>query len=55
MEVSCNRGGPKSSIFKGFSIVNHPFWGNPIYGTPAYFAMANLRYPAKKILAGERR
>ena len=24
----------KSSIFMGFSIVNHPFWGIPIYGNP---------------------
>ena len=23
---------PKSSIFIGFSIVNHPFWGTPIFG-----------------------
>ena len=23
---------PKSSIFIGFSIVNHPFWGSPIFG-----------------------
>ena len=23
---------PKSSIFLGFSITNHPFWGTPIFG-----------------------
>ena len=23
---------PKSSILIGFSIINHPFWGNPIFG-----------------------
>ena len=23
---------PKSSIIKGFSIINHPFWGTPIFG-----------------------
>ena len=23
---------PKSSIFIGFSIINHPFWGSPIFG-----------------------
>jgi len=23
---------PKSSIFIGFSIINHPFWGIPIFG-----------------------
>ena len=25
-------GAPKSSILIGFSIINHPFWGNPIFG-----------------------
>ncbi len=24
---------PKSSILKGFSIINHPFWGTPIVGS----------------------
>ena len=23
---------PKSSILIGFSIINHPFWGTPIFG-----------------------
>ena len=33
MGVSKNRGGPpKSSILIGFSIINHPFWGAPIFG-----------------------
>ena len=35
MGVSKNRGTPKSSIligFSGFSIINHPFWGTPIFG-----------------------
>ena len=32
MGVSKNRGTPKSSILIGFSIINHPFWGNPIFG-----------------------
>ena len=34
MDVSKNSGTstPKSSIFKGFSIINHPFWGTPIFG-----------------------
>ncbi len=27
-----NRGTPKSSILKGFSIINHPIWGTPIFG-----------------------
>ena len=29
MGVSKNSGTPKSSIFIGFSIINHPFWGTP--------------------------
>ena len=32
MDVSENRGTPKSSILKEFSIINHPFWGTPIFG-----------------------
>ena len=30
--VSKNRGTPKSSNLIGFSIINHPFWGTPIFG-----------------------
>ena len=30
--VSKNDGIPKSSILIGFSIINHPFWGTPIFG-----------------------
>ena len=33
MDVSENSGTPKSSIL-GFSIINHPFWGIPIFGNP---------------------
>ena len=32
MGDSKNRGTPKSSILIGFSIINHPFWGTPIFG-----------------------
>ena len=32
MDVSKNRGTPKSSILIGFSIINHPFWGTIIFG-----------------------
>ena len=32
IDVSKNRGTPKSSILIGFSIINHPFWGTPIFG-----------------------
>ena len=30
MEVSCNRGIPKSSTLMGFFIINHPFWGTRV-------------------------
>ena len=30
-DVSENRGTPKSSILIGFSIINHPIWGTPIF------------------------
>ncbi len=32
MGVSKNRGTTKSSILIGFPIINHPFWGTPIFG-----------------------
>ena len=32
MDVSKNSGTPKSSILIGFSIINHSFWGTPIFG-----------------------
>ena len=34
MGVSENRGTPKSSIFTGISIINHPFWCTTIFGNP---------------------
>ena len=34
--VSENSGTPKSSILKGFSIINHPFWGTPIFRKHPY-------------------
>jgi len=33
MGVSENSGTPKSSILIGFSILNHPLWGTPIFGS----------------------
>ena len=36
MGVSKNNGTPKSSILIGFSIINHPFWGNPIFWKHPY-------------------
>ena len=32
MDVSENSGTPKSSILIGIPIINHPFWGTPIFG-----------------------
>ena len=32
MGVSKNSGTPKSSILRVFSMINHPFWGTPIFG-----------------------
>ena len=32
MDISENSGTPKSSILIGVSIINHPFWGTPIFG-----------------------
>ena len=32
MGGSWNRGTPKSFILVGFSLINHPFWGTPIFG-----------------------
>ena len=37
MGGSKNRGTPKSSILIGFSIINHPFWGTPIFGNTNIF------------------
>ena len=34
MGASLNVGTPKSSILIGFSMINHPFWGTPIFGFP---------------------
>ena len=31
MGVSENKGTPKSSMLIGYSIINHPFWGIPIF------------------------
>ena len=32
MDVSENSDTPKSSILIGFCIIDHPFWGTPIFG-----------------------
>ena len=41
MGVSKNNGTPKSSILIGFSIVNHPFWGTPIFGNTQMSVVQN--------------
>ena len=37
MDVSENSGTPKSSFSMRFSIINHPFWGTPIFGNIRMF------------------
>ena len=46
MVVSENSGTPKSSILIGFSIINHPFWGTPIFGNTHIPIITTL--PSKK-------
>ena len=33
---------PKSSILIGFSIINHPFWGTPIFGNTHIYIYIHL-------------
>ena len=41
-------GTPKSSILIGFSIINHPFWGTPIFGNT--HIVISTEYPYMEIL-----
>ena len=44
MGVSENGGTPKSSILIGFSIINHPSWGTPVFGnTHVYLLKFHFR------------
>jgi len=43
--VSKNNGTPKSSFLKGFSIINHPFWGTPSFGNTHNFPFNQLFPP----------
>ena len=54
MGVSKNNGTPKSSILIGFSIINHPFWGTPIFGNNHIDSSRSIPISAKtkKISAG---
>ena len=48
VDVSDNNGTPKSSILIGFSIINHPFWGTPIFGnTTVLFFRSNCWFRQK--------
>ena len=40
MDVSENSGTPKSSMLIGFSIINHPFWGTPIFGNTHIYILS---------------
>ena len=62
LDVSENSGTPKSSILIGCSIINHPFWGIPIFGNIQFFSetresknqhrsVALTRHPANVIWA----
>ena len=42
MGVSKNNGIPKSPILIGFSIINHPFWGTPIFGNIHIYIYINI-------------
>ena len=43
MEVFENNGAPKSSILVRFSIINHPFWGTPVFGNTHVFGVSASR------------
>ena len=47
MDVSKNSGTPKSSILIGFSIINHPSSGTPIFGNT--HIMGTIQAQLKKI------
>ena len=42
MGISNNRGAPKSSILIGFSTINHPFSGTPIFGKHSHEKLSML-------------
>ena len=46
--VSKNRGTPKSSILIGFFLINHPFWGTPIFGNVHIILSKPLTPPTQK-------
>ena len=48
MGVSKNRGTTKSSVLIGFSIINHPFWGTPIFGNTHIYLRVKIDGTAVK-------
>ena len=42
--VSKNRGTTKSSILIGFSSINHPFWGSPIFGNTLFVCFGSTSW-----------
>ena len=48
MDVSENSGTPKSSILIGFSVINNPFWGTPIFGN-THMVSISLRLNLVKV------
>ena len=50
MGVSKHNGTPKSSILIGCSILNHPFWGTPIFGNTHMF-LREATFSHKLLLA----
>ena len=46
MGVSKNNGSPKSTILIGVSIINHPFWGTPIFGNTQMVYTINCKCSA---------
>ena len=51
MGVCKNSDTPKSSILIGFSIINHPFWGTPIFGNThiSIYRIGTHNYHVRKI------
>ena len=54
MDVSENGGTPKSSILIGFSIINHPFWGTPLFGNTHIYLTIFCQPPTKSRLGKTR-
>ena len=53
MGVSKNSGTPKSATLIGFSIINHPLWGTPIFGNTHMFYKTGYNSREAAWLSGE--